>query len=318
MQPIQMRRRYNDYNAYLKALFGERVQKIIVDTGLGCPNRDGTLGHGGCIYCNSKGSGSGLWQKGLSITRQIEQGRKAMVRRYKARKFQAYFQSYTNTYTTCEHMKQMFDEALAAEGMVGIAVGTRPDCVDPEKIKLLASYVDKYLVWVEYGLQSVHDITLNRINRGHDYACFARATKMTREAGINVCAHVILGLPGENKEMMLETARKIGDLGVNGVKLHLLYVVKGTELDRMWKNGEYQCLDQLSYVDIICDFIALLPKHVIVQRITGDPHPDELVAPDWCLDRTITFKMIQETLEKRDLWQGKALGQNPEGLGFCA
>ncbi len=303
-----MGRRYNDYNAYLKALFGERVQKIIVDAGLGCPNRDGTIGWGGCIYCNSRGSGSGLWQQGLSISQQIEVGRKAMIRRYKARKFQAYFQSYTNTYTSCEHMKAMFDEALAAEGMVGIAVGTRPDCVDTEKIKVLEAFVKNYLVWMEYGLQSAHDITLSRINRGHDFACFARATEMTRDAGINVCAHIILGLPGENRPMMLETARKIGELGVDGVKLHLLYVVKGTELERLWKKGEYHCLDQLSYVDIVCDFISMLPKNVVVQRITGDPHPDELAAPDWCLDRTITFKMIQETLEKRNLWQGKALG----------
>ena len=301
-----MGRRYNDYNAYLKALFGERVQKIIVDTGLGCPNRDGTIGRGGCIYCNSRGSGSGLWEKGLSISQQIEIGRKAMIRRYKARKFLAYFQSYTNTYATCDHMKAMYDEALAAEGMVGIAVGTRPDCVDPDKIELLRAYAENYLVWVEYGLQSAHDITLSRINRGHDFACFARATEMTRAAGINVCAHIILGLPGENRSMMLETARKVGELGVDGVKLHLLYVVKGTALERLWKKGAYHCLDQRFYVDTVCDFIAMLPQNVVIQRITGDPHPDELVAPDWSLDRTVTFKMIQETLEKRDIWQGKA------------
>ena len=311
-----MGRRYNDYNAYLKALFGERVQKIIVDTGLGCPNRDGTIGRGGCIYCNSKGSGSGLWQRGFSITEQIEVGRKAMIRRYKARKFQAYFQSYTNTYTSCEHMKNMYDEALAAQGMVGIAVGTRPDCVDPDKIAVLASYVNDYLVWVEYGLQSVHDETLSRINRGHDFACFAQATQMTREAVINVCAHIILGLPGEDKAMMLETARKIGDLGIDGVKLHLLYVVKGTPLETMWKAGQYQCLDQQEYVDIVCDFLALLPGNVIVQRITGDPHPDELAAPQWALDRTATFKMIHESLEKRNLWQGKALGKNTGEWSF--
>lgn len=304
---MEKKRRYNDYNAYLKALFGERVQKIIVDTHLGCPNRDGTLGRGGCIYCNSRGSGSGLWEKGLSITQQIEQGRKAMIRRYKARKFQAYFQSYTNTYTTCENMKKMFDEALSAEGMVGMAVGTRPDCVDAEKIDVMAGYLDDYLVWVEYGLQSVHDVTLSRINRGHDFNCFAKAVEMTRAAGINVCAHVILGLPGEDRDMMLETARTIGALGVDGVKLHLLYVVRETALERMWKSGAYTCLDQRTYVDLVCDFIALLPRQVVVQRITGDPHPDELVAPDWTLDRNATFKMIQQTLEARDLWQGKAL-----------
>ena len=299
-----MERRYNDYNSYLKKKFGQRVQKITVDTHLGCPNRDGTVGRGGCIYCNSKGSGSGLWEKGLSISQQIARGRKAMIRRYKARKFQAYFQSYTNTYTSCSHMKEMFDEALSAEGMVGMAVGTRPDCVDQEKIDLMAGYMPDYLVWVEYGMQSAHDITLARINRGHDFACFARAVEMTRAAGIHVCAHVILGLPGEDRQMMMETARAVGDLGIDGVKIHLLYVVQGTALERMWQAGTYRCLDQSAYVDLVCDFIARLPERIIVQRITGDPHPDELVAPQWALDRNATFKRIQQTLEARGIYQG--------------
>ncbi|HKK90162.1 MAG TPA: TIGR01212 family radical SAM protein, partial [Desulfobacteraceae bacterium] len=180
-------RRYTDYNSYLKSIYNERVQKITVDTGLGCPNRDGTVARGGCIYCNSLGSGSGLLEKGMSIADQIENGRRAMIRRYKAKKFLVYFQSYTNTYTSCSNLKTMFDAALAPEGMVGLAIGTRPDCVDEEKLALIASYARKYLVWIEYGLQSVHDKTLARINRGHDFAAFERAVAMTRNRGINVC-----------------------------------------------------------------------------------------------------------------------------------
>ncbi|MBF0379125.1 MAG: TIGR01212 family radical SAM protein [Desulfamplus sp.] len=304
-------RRYLDYNSYLKALYGERVQKIVVDAGLNCPNRDGSISTGGCIYCNSKGSGSGLWSRGLSITEQIELGRNAMARRYNAKKFLVYFQSYTNTYTTCERMKAMYDEALRVEGVVGMAIGTRPDCVDREKIELIASYSSKYLVWLEYGLQSIHDKTLAFINRGHDFSCCINAIDLVNDtntkfnSNINMCVHIILGLPGETKDMMVETARKIGNLGVNGVKIHLLYVVKGTLLEKMWIDGDYTCMTQNEYVETVCDFIENLPRNMVVQRITGDPHPDELAAPDWSLDKHTTFNMIQKTLEKRDSWQGK-------------
>ncbi len=302
---MTIKRRYSDYNTYLRSLFGQRVQKITVDTGLGCPNRDGTIARGGCIYCNARGSGSGLFSRGLSISQQIENGRKAMVRRYKASLFLVYFQSYTNTYTSCANMKGMYDQALGVPGMMGMAIGTRPDCVDPEKLDLIASYAKDYLVWVEYGLQSVHNSTLERINRGHDFACFERAVAMTRERGIKVCAHVILGLPGEDRAMMLETARALGRLKIDGVKIHLLYVVKGTVLDSMWRRGEYQCLAQQAYVETVCDFIELLPESVIIQRVTGDPHPEELAAPAWAMERNETFKMIQDTFEARDSHQGK-------------
>lgn len=298
------KKRYTDYNSYLKSLFGERVQKITVDTGIGCPNRDGSISKGGCIYCNSRGSGSGLWNKGISITQQIEHGRKAMVRRYKAKKFLVYFQSYTNTYTTCEHMRAMYDEALAAQGVVGMAIGTRPDCVDPRKIELISSYTPDHLVWLEYGIQSSHDKTLELINRGHDFASFVNAVDMVQHTDINICAHIILGLPGENREMMLETARRMGELGIHGVKLHLLYVVKGTPLEQMYNNGLYTCLFRDEYVELVCDFIEHLPEHVIIQRITGDPHSDELVAPMWALDYHAVFKMIQERLEAMNSWQG--------------
>jgi len=302
---MNSKRRYLDYNSYLKALYGERVQKIVVDSGLDCPNRDGSISKGGCIYCNSRGSGSGLWDNGLSITEQIELGRKAMTRRYKAKKFLVYFQSYTNTYTTCNHMKSMYDEALGADGVVGMAIGTRPDCVDREKISLIASYARDYLVWLEYGLQSSHDRTLELINRGHDFSCFVSAVNMTLHTNINICAHIILGLPGENREMMLETGRKIGKLGIHGVKIHLLYVVKGTLLEKIWNLGDYKCMDRSDYVETVCDFIELLPENIVIQRITGDPHPDELAAPEWALDKHTTFNMIQQTLQRRDSWQGK-------------
>ena len=302
---MEKKKRYSDYNTYLRQLYGQRVQKISIDAGLSCPNRDGLLSKKGCIYCNSKGSGSGMFARGLSIKEQIKTGKIGMIKKYKAKKFLAYFQSYTNTYTSCEHMKQMFDEALSCEGMVGMAIGTRPDCIDAQKLDLIESYTKNYLVWLEYGLQSVHDATLKIINRGHMFKDFSSAVWLTRGRGINICAHVILGLPGEDKNKMLETAKILADSGINGVKIHLLYVIKGTVLDNMWKNNDYIPMEQEDYVDTVCDFLELLPKEMIIQRITGDPHSDELRAPLWAGQYRETFNYIQHTLENRDSFQGK-------------
>ncbi len=301
---MDKKKRYSDYNTYLRQLFGQRVQKISVDAGLNCPNRDGVLSDAGCIYCNSKGSGSGMAAKGISITEQIETGKIGMIKKYKAKKFLAYFQSYTNTYTTLANMKRMYDEALACEGMVGMAIGTRPDCIDVPKLDLIESYTKDYLVWLEYGLQSVHDATLSLINRGHSFEDFLKAVDITAGRGINICTHVILGLPGENKRMMLETAKILGNLPVDGVKIHLLYVIKGTQLDTMWQNGKYTPMEQAEYVETVCDFLEHLPKRIIIQRITGDPHAEELQAPLWAGRYRETFNMIQHTLEKRDSCQG--------------
>ena len=301
---MDKKKRYSDYNTYLRQLFGQRVQKIAIDAGLSCPNRDGLLSIKGCIYCNSKGSGSGMFARGISIKEQIKSGKIGMIKKYKAKKFLAYFQSYTNTYTSCEHMKQMYDEALSCEGMVGMAIGTRPDCIDAQKLDLMESYAKGYLVWLEYGLQSVHDITLKIINRGHTFKDFSKAVRLTQGRGINICAHVILGLPGEDKKMMHQTAKVLADSGINGVKIHLLYVIKGTVLDKMWKTGDYISMEQAEYVNMVCDFIELLPKEMIIQRITGDPHSDELRAPLWAGRYRETFNMIQHTFEKRDSFQG--------------
>ncbi|WDP91598.1 MAG: TIGR01212 family radical SAM protein [Desulfobacter sp.] len=303
---MEKKKRYSDYNAYLRNLYGERVQKISVDAGMTCPNRDGTLSRAGCIYCNAKGSGTGAFARGLSIREQIEQGKIPAMKKYKAKKFLAYFQSYSNTYTSAAHMKSMYDEALSCEGVVGMAVGTRPDCVDEEKIALIDSYAKDYLVWLEYGLQSVHNSSLDIINRGHDFKAFEEAMALTASRPkINICTHIILGLPGEDRQMMLDSAKVIADLGVNGVKIHLLYVIRGTALERMYEKGGYTPLTQNEYVDLVCDFLERLPKDVIIQRITGDPHADELVAPSWAGRYRETFNMIQRTLEVRDSYQGK-------------
>ncbi|MGB7921096.1 MAG: TIGR01212 family radical SAM protein [Desulfobacterales bacterium] len=301
-------KRYNDYNTYLRNVYGCRVQKISVDAGLTCPNRDGTLSTAGCIYCNARGSGTGAHAGGHSITEQLLAGKTALSRRYKAKKFIAYFQSFSNTYAPVSKLRRLYDEALAVDDVVGLSIGTRPDCVAAPVLDLLAGYAADHLVWIEYGLQSAHDTTLALINRGHDVACFQEAVNSTQARGLKVCAHVILGLPQENRAQMLATARFLAGLPVAGVKLHLLYVVRGTPLERLYRAGTYRCLSQAAYVELVCDFLEYLPDHVVIQRLTGDPHPAELVAPKWSLRKRETLDMMKTTLEQRDTWQGKRLG----------
>ncbi len=300
-----MNNRYNDLNSYFRKAFGCRVQKISIDAGFSCPNRDGSISTDGCIFCNQKGSGTGAYAKGLTISEQIQNGQKFIARRYKAKKFLAYFQAFSNTYAPCSHLKKIYDEALQQDKIVGLSLGTRPDCVDESVLNLLQEYARDYLVWVEYGLQSVHDETLLKINRGHDFKAFVKAVEATKNRGIKICAHVILGLPGENRDHMLKTAEVISKIGIDGIKIHLLYVIKGTKLETLYNSGKYKCLGPEEYATIVCDFLEIIPRSIVIQRLTGDPHPDELVAPAWSLDRNSTFKLIKEILEKRDSWQGK-------------
>jgi radical SAM protein (TIGR01212 family) len=305
-QPNQsMKKRYNDLNTYLKNLFGCRVQKITLDAGLSCPNRDGTISTGGCIYCNDRGSGTGAYANGVSITDQLNLGKEALSRRYKAKKFIAYFQSFSNTYAPPDRLKRLYEEALSVTDIVGLSIGTRPDCVNEPILDIIEVYTKNYLVWIEYGLQSARDRTLKLIRRGHDFQCFKEAVAATKNRGIKICAHVILGLPGENRRHMLETADSLSEMGIDGIKFHLLYVVKGTRLGNLFSQGIFNCLDQQEYVGLVCDFLERLPANMIIQRLTGDPHPAELVAPAWALKKSETLKLIREALEKRDSWQGK-------------
>ncbi len=217
----------------------------------------------------------------------------------------AYFQSFSNTYGPVETLKLLYDEALAVEDIVGLSIGTRPDCVGQSVLELLQDYAQEYLIWLEYGLQSANDATLALVNRGHDTQCFKDAVKATANRGIKICAHVILGLPDETREDMLHTAKTIADLEIDGIKLHLLYVIKGTRLELLYRQGKFKCLEQQEYVDRVCEFIEHIPRRMIIQRLTGDPHPAELTAPQWSLRKSETLAKIKKTLEERDSWQGK-------------
>lgn len=296
---------YRDYNSYLRALFGCRVQKLSLDAGLTCPNRDGTLGRGGCIYCNERGSGTGASKRMESISKQILKGKSALEKRYKAKKFLAYFQSFSNTYAPLEVLESLYKEALADQDIVGLTIGTRPDCVEDEVLDLLAALSKERLIWLEYGLQSANDATLARIGRGHDLKAFSDALERTRKRNLPVCVHVILGLPGEGRKEMLDTARFLSSRDIQAVKIHLLYVVRGTVLDQWYKRGEYRCLSREEYVSVAGEFLSLLPEHIIVQRLSGDPHPAELVAPLWALEKRENLDALLDYMKEHCLWQGK-------------
>lgn len=296
---------YRHLSGYLQARFGERIQKITLDAGLTCPNRDGRVGRGGCIYCNARGSGTGAASQGQSITAQLQAGMERLRRRYGAQKFIAYFQSFSNTYGPLPLLQSLYEEALAFPQVVGLSIGTRPDCLTPEVLELLASWRSRALIWLELGLQSAHDRTLALINRGHDVACFVRGVELAVSYGLEVVAHVILGLPGEGREEMLATARFLGRLPLAGVKIHLLYVIRGTRMAELLAAGAYRPLARQEYVDLVVDFLELLPPELVIHRLTGDPHPQELLAPSWCLDKAGVLADIRQALERRGTFQGR-------------
>lgn len=305
---------YRDYNSYLRQLFGCRVQKITVDAGLTCPNRDGKVGFGGCIYCNQRGSGTGAASRSLTITEQLQAGKTYLARRYKARRFLAYFQSFTNTYAPLTELERIYAEALAVPDIVGLTIGTRPDCIEEPVLSHLQALSEQHLIWLEFGLQSAHNRTLQIINRGHTVEAFVDAVERTRRRGIPICAHVILGLPGEDRKDMLETARFLAFQDIQAVKIHLLYVIRGTQLAKWCQTGRYKCLERAEYASIVGDFLAMLPPKVIVQRLTGDPHPEELAAPQWALEKQQNLTAIHQYMHAHGLFQGKEHGIRPKTI----
>jgi len=261
------------------------VAKISLDAGLTCPNRDGTLSRCGCIYCDEKGSGSGANEAGSSLAEQLETGLSRMTGR--APKFMAYFQSFTNTYAPLAELKRIWDLALSPDEIMGLAIGTRPDCLWDDVLDALEQYARDHEIWLELGLQSAVDQTLTLINRGHTAGDFAQAVGRARGRGIKILAHVILGLPGEGERETETTARFIANLGIDGVKIHSLYIPKGTQLAAMYERGDFRCLDQEEYVGLAVKFLELLPEEVVIHRLTGDPDPGALIAPAWCRTWTV-------------------------------
>lgn len=298
-------KRYNQFSAYLKNKFGQKVYKITLDAGFSCPNRDGTISTGGCIFCDDGGSFSRAHSNLLPVEEQVKAGVASLSEKFKAKKFMSYFQAYTNTYKPVQELEKIYGSALNHPDIVGISIGTRPDCVDSDKLNLIASYTKDYETWIEYGLQSVHDRTLKYINRGHDFKTFARTCDETMKCGIKVCAHVILGLPGESRDDMLETAKTLAEMGVDGVKIHDLCIMKNTKLAQIYKEQEIKLLEEDEYVSLVCDFLEVLPVGTTIHRLAGNGLQALKIAPLWLNKKFEVLNKIDRELLTRNSWQGK-------------
>jgi hypothetical protein len=301
---------YLTFSRHLKQRFGGRVHKISVDAGFSCPNRGATRNRPGCLFCDPDGSGAVGIDRGFPVAEQIERGKEIMIRKYKAGHFLAYFQPFSNTFAPVEHLRKLYDEALAVERVVGLAVGTRPDCVPPPVMDLLAEYHRRTYFWLELGLQSSHDRTLELLRRGHDYSCFLDAYEAAKARGLRVCVHVILGLPGESRADMLATAEEMARLKVDGIKLHLLHVLRGTPLGDLYQQGDIRILEQDEYVSLVADVIERLPSSTLIHRLTGDGPRDTLLAPLWSLNKWEVLNAIDDELQRRGTRQGSWKGKS--------
>ena len=314
---ISPAKRYNAFSDELKRVFGCRVQRISVYAGFSCPNRDGLLDTKGCIFCGGSGSGSHGIRRELTVAGQIEDGKEVMRRKYKAERFIAYFQAYSNTYAPVEHLRELYAEALSVSDVVGLFVATRPDCLSDEVLDYLQELSRRTYFWLELGLQSIYDRSLELINRRHDHSCSVDAVQHATSRGIRVCAHVILGLPGESREEMLAMAGELNRLGVDGVKLHLLHVMKGTRLAEMYGRGEVRVLERDEYAGLVCDFLERLDSRILIHRLTGDGGHDNLVAPLWSLKKFEVLNLIDAEMERRGTWQGSKATIKSPPAPFC-
>jgi len=307
--------RYYPLSRYFRQRFGCRVQQITINAGFSCPNRDGARSLEGCSFCNNAGFSPNSRRAFGSVAEQLSHGINTARQQGKAEKFMAYFQAFTNTYGPVEHLRKLYDQVWEFPEVVGLAIGTRPDCVDDDKLQLIVNYTSRGEVWIEYGLQSAHDETLRAINRNHTYEDFVRAVEMTAGRGILQCVHTILGLPGEDREMMLETHRRLAGLPVDGIKIHLLHILKDTPLARDYDHGKVKLLSREGFVALVCDVLEILPPHMVIQRLQADAPREYLIAPHWCLDKQNILNEIHQKLVRRDSWQGKGLGFDISAVG---
>jgi radical SAM protein (TIGR01212 family) len=301
--------RYNSFSRHLKAVFGCSVYKIPVDAGFTCPNRDGTLGTGGCIFCDKLGSGADSLDRTLSLAGQIRKGKESVRKRFNAEKFLVYFQAFTNTYAPLQRLASLYEEALGVEGVVGLAIGTRADCLPEDVVEYLAGLSRKTYLWVEVGLQSSKESTLAGIHRGHDLECFRRAAGRLVSRGLQVCAHVIFGLPGETRRDMLNTVQTVRELGIRGIKFHPLHVLKGSGLEERYLRNGLKVLDAETYVSLVADSIERLPPDVVIHRLTANRPPDILVAPAWVAEKTRVLRLLDAELQRRNTVQGAKCAQ---------
>ena len=296
--------RYYPFSRFLKSKFPFKVYKIPVNAGFTCPNIVGEAGSGGCIYCANESFSPNVKERRLSIKEQIQAGKEFLRKRYGAEKFIAYFQSFTNTYADVNVLKERYDQALEEDDIVGISIGTRPDCVSDDVLQLISGYSRKFHTWIEYGLQSMHDRTLIKINRGHLFNDCEDAVNRTKGLGIFICLHVILGLPDENRDDMMKTANAVAMLNVDGLKIHHLYVAKNTALADEYFNGNVKTMSIEEYVPLVVDFLEHIPANITIQRLMGDTNGKFLISPIWTLSKSKILELIKSEFNRRDTFQG--------------
>ena len=284
--------------SHLKKKWGERVHKVSVNGAFTCPNRDGTKGVGGCTFCNNSSFAPSA-RLITPIEEQVLAGQKVIIKRTGAKKYIAYFQAYTNTYAEIEYLRELYESALNSPNVIGLSVGTRPDCVPDAVLDLLQSYQQQgHEVWLELGLQSSFDESLKRVNRGHGFAEYVDAVQRAKKRGLQVCTHLIAGLPGEKPEDTLKSLERVLEIGTDGLKIHPLHVVKGTQLAREWKRGDYQPMTQKEYVQLVAEVVRRTPKSIIFHRFTGTASEDLLLAPAWCSKKWVVLNDICLEIEK--------------------
>lgn len=298
-------KRYLSLNHFLREKFGEKIFKISLDAGFSCPNRDGKISKGGCLFCSERGSGDFAGDRNFSIENQFVDIKNMMANKWKSGKYIAYFQAYTNTYAPIDILKEKYNEALKQKDVVGLAIATRPDCLSEEVLDLLEEINKEVYVWIELGFQTVSDETARLINRGYTLDVFEKALEDLRKRNIDVVVHTIFGLPKENKEDMLNTIRYLADKDIQGIKFHLLHLMKDTPMVKLYEKGMIEFLSKEDYIDLICQSICMLPQNVVVHRLTGDSPRELLIGPMWSLKKWEILNEIDKTMEDNDYYQGK-------------
>ncbi|MFY4774490.1 TIGR01212 family radical SAM protein [Metabacillus sp. RGM 3146] len=298
-------KRYHTWNYHLRCHFGHKVFKIALDGGFDCPNRDGTVAHGGCTFCSAAGSGDFAGNRADDLLTQFNEVKLKMHHKWKDGKYMAYFQAFTNTHAPVEVLRQKYETVLGLEDVVGLSIATRPDCLPDDVVEYLAELNERTYLWVELGLQTVHEKTANLINRAHDFNCYKEGLEKLRKHGIRVCTHIIDGLPMEDEKMMMETAREAAKLDVQGIKIHLLHLLKGTPMVKQYEKGMLEFLSFDQYVSLVCDQLEILPPEMIIHRITGDGPIDLIVGPMWSVNKWSVLNAIDEELKKRNSYQGR-------------
>ncbi|WP_215189935.1 TIGR01212 family radical SAM protein [Exiguobacterium sp. s6] len=297
--------RYHKLNEAYRREFGGKVFKVPLDGGFTCPNRDGLVSKGGCTFCSDDGSGDFAGNACDPIPVQFAEVKARLHRKWKEARYIAYFQAFSNTYAPVARLRELFEPALKEEGVVGLSIATRPDCLPDDVVDYLAELNERTSLTVELGLQTIHDATAKKINRGHDYKTFLEGLAKLRRRNISVVVHIINGLPGETTEMMLDTAREVAKMDIQGIKIHLLHVLKHTPLARQYEKGLLELMDETTYVSLVCDQLETLPPEIVIHRLTGDGPPDLLIGPTWSRHKMAVLNAIDAELVRRDSFQGK-------------